>query len=171
MQSGSDGLRPVHVIAYAHNTDGLVVADRLPDVLCMPVAVPHQNLQLSALEAGTHGSLVLTTVSKTVHIQVLLHVAAPQQFVELPRYELLVHHVPFCDHRTQLLHDLNILHVPDFLPIPHSSLGARSNPLAPAGYTSLVSLKSVRGEWVHVIPCGERWFRCRATHAMAERVG
>ena len=117
MQSGSDGLRPVHVMAYAHNTDGLVVADPPPYVLCMPVAVLHQNLKLSALAAGTHGSLVLNTVAKTVHIQVLLHVAAPQQYVKLRRYELLVHRVPFCDHRTQLLHDLSILHVLDFPPI------------------------------------------------------
>ena len=32
--------------------------------------------------------------------------------------------------------------------------GARSNPLVPTGYTSLLSLKAVRGEGVHDIHCG-----------------
>ena len=39
----------------------------------------------------------------------------------------------------------------------------------PMGYTSLVSLKAAREEGVHVIPCGCRLFRCRATFATTER--
>ena len=48
-------------------------------------------------------------------------------------------------------------------------MGARSNPLVPMGYTSLVLLKAARGEGVQVIPCGGPLFRCRATFATTER--
>ena len=48
----------------------------------------------------------------------------------------------------QLLPDIAILHVRELYPHPHLSLGARTNPHPPTGYTSLVSLKSVRGEGV-----------------------
>ena len=48
-------------------------------------------------------------------------------------------------------------------------MGARSNPLVPMGYTSLVSLKAARGEWVQVTPCGGRLFRCWSTYATTDR--
>ena len=39
----------------------------------------------------------------------------------------------------------------------------------PMGYTSLVSLKAARGEWVQVTPCGGRLFRCWSTYATTDR--
>ena len=55
--------------------------------------------------------------------------------------------------------------------IPRWCIGALSNPSVLTGYTSLVSLKSVRGEAVYVIPCGRRFVRCRATRSTAQRSG
>ena len=146
-------------IADARNPDGGVAFS--PVHIRSLTACLQKASDVQALDAATNVLRVLATMS--VLSMLKRNLPARQVYVAVCIGEPLGH----------VLHDIAILHVREFFPHPPSRFRAMSNPhpLVPTGYTSLVSLKSVRGEGAYVIPCGGRLVRCRATRSTAERSG